>query len=295
MAVETSRYAYMRAETLDRALELLAADPGGARVLAGGQSLVPMLRSGMAAPTTLIDVNRLSELAYIECDGETLRIGALTRTRDVERSEVVRKAAPLLADAVAWVAYPQVRNRGTVGGNLAHGDPAAQIGGAVLALEGAVLARRKAGGRREIAAADFFRYWFETALADDELLVELVLPVRPPGAGWSYLEVARPPGSPVHAGVAAHLELDAGAVARAALAFIGVAPTPVRLPTLERRLEGRTVDDALLDEAAEAIRAELEPVGDAAAPADYRKHVAAVLARRALAEAAAWARDDAPA
>ena len=291
-AVDTTRYAYVRAETVDQVLDLLAEGSGDSRVLAGGQSLIPLLRSGMYSPAKLIDINRLADLSYIERDGETLRIGALTRTRDIERSDIVRAYVPLLSDAIACVAYPQVRNRGTIGGNLAHGDPAAQIGAAMLALDGEIVARRKGTATRTIAAADFFKYWFETTLDPDELLVEIVVPIRSARSGWSYGEVAQPPGSPVHAGVATRVTLGHdGAIADAAIAFIGVAATPIRIAALDDRLKGATFDAALLDAVIAAIDANLEPIGDAIAPSDYRKHVATVLTRRSLEQAVARARE----
>lgn len=277
---------YVRPETADEALALLAEGGAAARLLAGGQSLVPLLQSGAVAPALLIDISRLEELTGIELLRGELVIGAMARMRDIEHSGLVRDAVPLLADAIGCVGYPQVRNRGTIGGSLCHGDPAAEIGATVLALDGTVVVRRAGGGKRTISAQELFSGAFATALAPDEMMTEIRAPIGAANTGWSFLEVALQPNSPAQAGVAAVIRLDgSGRIEHARLAFTGVAETPVRIAAVEERLLGGAIDEVALADVDRLVREHLDPPGDPVAPGEYRRHAAAILARRALEQA----------
>jgi carbon-monoxide dehydrogenase medium subunit len=237
-----------------------------ARFLAGGQSLIPAMNFRLAQPGVLIDINGLAELDYVRADG-ALRIGALTRTRTLERSALVAERQPLLAEAVPHVAHPQIRNRGTLGGNLAHADPASELPAVVLALD-ARLHLKSRKGHRWIEARDFFVGALTTALRDDEMLVEVELPPPPPRTGTCFLEVARRRGDYAMTGVAAVVTLGKGA--RFALCNAG--DTPVRV----------TLDEAQLEEAEAHVQREIDPPGSVHATKAFQRHLAGVLTRRAL-------------
>jgi carbon-monoxide dehydrogenase medium subunit len=233
----------------------------------------------------VIDLGRIGELAGIrEWDGG-VAIGAMTRQREAERSTLVRERVPLAARALPNVGHAAIRNRGTVGGSIAHADPAAELPAVALALDAEMVARTS-GGERTIAAGDFFAGFLTTTLAPDELLVEVRLPGLPAGHGTAFVELARRHGDFALVGVAAALALDgAGAIADARLVFIGVGGSPVRARDAEAVLRGSAPGEALFAEAAERAKEELDPPGDTHASAAYRRRVAGVLAQRALAEA----------
>jgi carbon-monoxide dehydrogenase medium subunit len=275
--------------TLAEALALKARHGDAARFLAGGQSLVPAMNFRVAQPEVLVDLNRvagLSGLTWAE-DG-TLVIGAMTRYREIERSAEVAQRLPLLVEALAEVAHPQIRTRGTLGGNLAHADPASEMPAVMLALE-ARFRLASMRGEREVAAADFFAAPLTTILEADEMLAEIRIPPLPARSGTAFLEVARRRGDYAMLGVAAVLVRDAaGRCAEARLAFLSAGPTPLRTPRAEALLRGRMLDDATLEDAAALVRQEVDPMGSVQANPGYQRHLAGVLARRAL--ALAWSR-----
>jgi aerobic carbon-monoxide dehydrogenase medium subunit len=288
--VKPPPFHYADPATLEEALDLLARDGADGKVLAGGQSLMPLLNFRLARPAHVIDVNRLDALAAIApaADGG-LRLGALARQRALERSALVRDRCPLLAQALAFVGHPQIRARGTLGGSLAHADPAAELPATMVALE-ARLTLRRADGERAVAAEDFFVGLLTTALGHDELLTEIALPPWPARTGSGVREVAKRHGDFALGGVAATLTLDAqGRVARARLVGFGVGPVPMRLADAERSLVGGAPTPTAFAEAGRLASAAVDPADDIHASAAYRTRLAGVLTTRALADALATA------
>jgi CO/xanthine dehydrogenase FAD-binding subunit len=290
--VKPAPFAYYDPRTVDEAVSLLAQHGSDAKVLAGGQSLMPLLNMRLARPAVVVDVNRVDGLDYIRQENGTLAIGALTRQRAVERSGAVAQAQPLLAAATRLIAHPQIRNRGTVGGSIAHADPAAEYPAVALAL-GAELRVAGPRGERSIRAEDFFVTYLTTALEPDELVTEVRLLALPPRTGWSVMELSRRHGDFALAGVAATLTLAAsGECAGARIVLFGVGPTPLRATAAEQLLPGVRLSDALVDAAADsAAKAIEEPLSDIHASGDYRRHLARVLTKRALVEAAGRAQE----
>ncbi|MBI4493051.1 MAG: xanthine dehydrogenase family protein subunit M [Chloroflexi bacterium] len=283
------RFEYYDPASLDEALALLAQHGDEAKLLAGGQSLVPLLNLRLARPRVLVDLNPLDELAYVRAENGHLAIGALTRQRDLELSEVARARCPLLAEALRLVGHPTIRNRGTVGGNLAHADPASELPAVALALEAEFVARSSRGERR-VPARAFFVHALTTALAADEALVEVRIPALPAGAGWAFVELARRHGDYAIAGAAAALTLDAsGRIAWARLSLCGVGPVPIRPLEAERLLPGRQPGPDLWRAVGEAAAEASDPASDLQATADYRRAMVEVYVARALERAAARA------
>ena len=286
--MKPAAFAYYDPTTKEEVLELLGELGLGAKVMAGGQSLVPMMNMRLAKPEAIIDINRVKELAYIREAEDGLMIGALTRQRAVQRSRVVKKRSPLLAEAILSVGHPPIRSRGTVGGSLAHADPAAELPAVLLALDGWVHATSPRGTRR-ISAAELFVGPLLTSLQPDELLTEAWFPALPPGTGTAFLEVTRRHGDFALVGVAACLTLDQqGTCTRASIALLGAGETQVRAVEAEVCLAGHTLDGRAIEEAGAAAMASLEPIGDIHGSPEYRTQVAGVLARRAL--TIAWGR-----
>jgi carbon-monoxide dehydrogenase medium subunit len=281
-------FAYTAVESVDEAVAELTQHGDAAKVLAGGQSLVPLLNMRLATPERLIDLNRVRELAYVTGRAGGLAIGAMTRQRAAERSALAAGHVPLLADALPWVGHFQIRNRGTIGGSLSHADPAAELPAVVVCLDARLTARGPAG-ERTIPAADFFRAQLTTALAPTELLTEIWFPPSPHGSGSAWIELARRHGDYALVGVAAVVTLAGDRVGEARLALTGVGDRPIRPGEAERRLAGEALTPAVLAEAAEAVRRAIDPGGDIHATAAYRRHVAGVLVERALRLAAARA------
>lgn len=277
-------------ETVEAALALKARHGEDARFLAGGQSLVPAMNFRVAQPSVLVDLNRVAELDFLDfAEDGTLTIGAMARYRRIERDAAVGARQPLLAEAMAEVAHPQIRSRGTLGGNLSHADPASEMPAVMLALRARFLLRR-AGASRVVSAQDFFLGPLATALAEDEMLAEIQVPSLPPGTGTAFLEVARRRGDYAMMGVAAMLRRGPdGRCAEARLALCSAGPTPL----LASRAGESLVDTplGLADCAAAAALAarEIEPMGSVQASPAYQRHLAEVLVRRALVLAAARA------
>lgn len=271
--------------TLDEAVELLAT-LDNARPLAGGQSLMPMLNMRFVMPDHVVDLNRIAELAGISLDGDMLVIGAMTRQRDVEFSELVARRCPMLIEALHNVGHRQTRNRGTIGGSLCHLDPAAELPTVACALDAQVEVVGPRG-RRVIAFADFPLGYMTPALEPDELATRVAFPLWDSAAGSAFLEFSRRHGDFAIVSAAAALQLDGeGRIARAALALGGVGETPLRMSEAEAALVGQTASAETLRAASEICRS-VEAVGDVYVPASYRRHLAGVMARRALEQALA--------
>ena len=283
---------YARAESVDEAVALLARHEGGAKLLAGGQSLVPMLNFRLVHPSLLVDVNRIPGLAGIEAGNGVLRIGALARHRQLEVSAAVAERFPVLRAAVRHVAHLAIRNRGTLGGSLAHADPAAELPMMALLLDATMEVSAPAGSRR-IPAREFFRSALTTALGDAEMLVRIELPFLPTGTGWGFEEVARRAGDFALTAAAATLTLAGGKITEARLAVMGAHDTPLRIAAADALLAGEPPDGEVVEAAARAARDAVEPADDLHASADFRRHLVEVLARRALEAAGRRAREDA--
>jgi carbon-monoxide dehydrogenase medium subunit len=268
-------FSYARPGTLDEAIALLAEHGDEAKVLAGGHSLLPLMKLRLATPSVLVDVGRIPDLAYVRDAGEHVAIGGLTRHHDVQHDPLLQQHVPLMAAAAGEVGDPQVRHRGTLGGTLAHGDPASDLPAVVLALRGEVVARG-AGGERVIAADDFFVDFLETALAPDEIITEVRLP-KTGGAGWAFQKFNRRAQDWAIVGVAA---VDG---AQPGVALVNMGSTPVRAEAVEAALR----DGASAADAAALAGDGTDPPSDLNATADYRRHLARVLVGRALATAAA--------
>jgi CO/xanthine dehydrogenase FAD-binding subunit len=283
--VKPAPFDYLRPGTLAEALEALRAHGEEAKCLAGGQSLVPLMNLRLSRPGVLVDLNPLRELAYVRPDDGGLVIGALTRQRVLERAPLVRERAPLLAEVTPLIGHPPIRTRGTLGGSLAHADPAAEYPAVLLALEGRVRAER-VGSAREIPAEEFFVTYLTTALQPTEVLTGIRLPALPPRTGTAFAELSRRHGDFAIVGVAAVVTLDdAGAIGRARLALCGVGPTPLRARRAEAALGGQPPSRALLAEAGRLAMEEADPADDLHGSAEYRREMTAVFTRRALGRA----------
>lgn len=267
---------YVRADSVDAAIAALKEHGDEAKLLAGGHSLLPLMKLRLAFPSVLVDIGRVRELDFVREDGDQIVVGALTRHSELARNDLVRQEAPLLARAASLIGDPQVRHRGTIGGSLAHGDPASDLPAVVLAL-GATLVAQGPDGRREIAADDMFQGFLETALDEDEMLTEIRLP-RAAGRGWSYQKFTRRSQDWAIVAVAA----VTGGDGAPSVALVNMGTRPIRAEATEAALaSGSTAAEAA------ALAAEgTEPPADLVASADYRKHLATVLTRRALEEAA---------
>jgi carbon-monoxide dehydrogenase medium subunit len=277
--MKAPRFAYARPASVADALALLAGHEGEARVLAGGQSLAPMLNFRVAAPKVLVDINRIAALSGIAVAKDHVRIGALTRQVELERSADVARHLPLIAQAMPHVAHPAVRNRGTFGGSCALADPAAELPACALALGATfVVAGRK--GERRVAAQEFFRGMYATALAPDELLLAAEFPLAGSGYASAFGELARRHGDYAMVGIAAHGSTQAGKFSDLRVAFFGVGDRPLRAAQFERALEGRPATLKTVAGALGTLDADLDPRADLQASAATKRHLAKVLAGR---------------
>ena len=278
-------FEYFRPKTISEAVALLQQHGDEAKILSGGQSLIPMMKLRLARPGYLVDINRISGLAYIKEEGGFLRIGGLTREADVEASPLVRSKYPIILDTASVIADPQVRNLATVGGNLAHGDPANDHGATMLAL-GAQIVATGAKGQRVIRIEDFFVSIFETALKHDEILTEIQIPVPPPKSGGAYVKLERKVGDFATVAVAAQVTLDGnGACQKVGIGLTNVGATPLKAKKAEDFLRGKKPDAASISQAAQLAADESQPSPDLRGPADYKKGLVKELTRRALASA----------
>jgi CO/xanthine dehydrogenase FAD-binding subunit len=285
--MKPAAFDYVVAGSIDAAVAALAAANGEAKILAGGQSLVPMLNFRLLRPSILVDINRIPGLAFIEDEADAIVIGALTRHHRLETSPVIARHLPVLAEAMRHVAHLAIRNRGTIGGSLSHADPAAELPMLALLLDATFQVVSHAGPRT-IAARDFFLGPLTIELAPDEMVTRIVLPKLPSATGWGFAEVARRSGDFALAAVAATLSLRDGVIGEARIAMTGIDDTAKRASEAEALLAGRTLTPDLIDTAAAAARADVNPPTDLHASSDYRRHLVGVLVGRALADA--WRR-----
>jgi carbon-monoxide dehydrogenase medium subunit len=273
---------YVRPASSEEAIQALARAGGDGKVLAGGQSLMPMLNFRLLRPAVLVDINGIAGLDRIEADAGGLRIGALARHHKVETSPLIRQHLPVVSAAMTHVAHLAIRNRGTIGGSLAHGDPAAELP-LLCVLLGARLKIRGSGGHRTIEASEFQLGPLTTALEETELLEEIAIPYLPPRTGWGFEEVARRHGDFAIVAVGATVSLEAGRVSHARLAVTGVGAAPLRIVAAEKLIVGaHELDSALLEAASQAVMGAIEPGNDLHASGDYRRHLAGALTRRAV-------------
>jgi CO/xanthine dehydrogenase FAD-binding subunit len=278
-------FAYTLASSLDHALRLKAEHGDEARFLAGGQSLIPAMNFRLARPEVLIDINHVPELAGVDRSGNEIRLGAMTRYRALERDGDFLKACQLFADALPHIAHPQIRNRGTVGGNLSHADPASELPAIAIAM-GARMRIKSSRGERELKASDFFVGLLTTDIQADEMLVEIALPKPPPRSGSCFMELARRRGDFALAGVATIVSIDEDDRAISVrLALCGVGETPVDASAAAASLIGQKCTDAAIEAVAADVQKAIAPTGNVHASPAYQRHIAGVLTRRAMAAA----------
>jgi aerobic carbon-monoxide dehydrogenase medium subunit len=278
-------FEYFSPRTLDEALSLLQKLGSDAKLLSGGQSLIPMMKLRLLSPQYIIDINRIPDLDYIKENGGQIRIGALTRESEIETSDLIKSRFPIMVDTAKVIADPLVRSQATVCGNLAHGDPANDHPATMLAL-GATVVATGPKGQREIAIESFFPGLFTTALDAEEILTEIRIPLPPPSSGGAYLKMERKVGDFATAGVAAQVTLDgSGNCQRAGLGLTNVGLTPIKAKKAEAFLLNKTLDDATIKQAAELAESESEPMDDIRGSADYKRDLVRVLAVRALVRA----------
>src|SRR5262249_5568593 len=283
-------FEYSAPGTLNEAVSLLQKLGPDAKILSGGQSLIPMMKLRIASPPHIVDITRIPGLDYIKEEAGTLRIGALVRESDLERSELVKSRLPILIDTTSVIADPLVRNQATVCGNLAHGDPANDHPATMLALGASVVAIGP-GGEREIQVESFFPGLFTTSLQPDEILREIRIPVPPALSGGAYLKLERKVGDYPTAGVAVQITIDrSGACTRAGIGLTNVGLTPIKARKAEAFLTGRTLDEAAIKQASELAAAEAEPVDDVRGSSDYKRDLVRVLTARAIRIAASRAK-----
>lgn len=275
-------FGYARAATLDDVFSLLAEHGDDAKIIAGGQSLMATLNMRLSEPEILIDINRIDWLAGIEDTGDTIRIGAMTRHVDVEESDLVATHAPMIAAAMEHIAHPAIRNRGTFGGSIAFADPAAELPACAAALEATMHVAGK-GGTRDIAATDFFKGLYETALGEGEILTAVSVPKI--AAGWKsgFMELARRHGDYAIIGLCAHLQFDGAKFGDTRLVFFNAGDRPVSAPQTAALLNGQSWSDELSEKLSASLREELDPPDDLNANGPMRKHLAGVLVKRTLA------------
>ncbi|MBA3702946.1 MAG: xanthine dehydrogenase family protein subunit M [Rubrobacteraceae bacterium] len=272
---------YEVAESVDHAIELLGQHGDEAKLLAGGHSLLPIMKLRLAAPTVLVDLGRLGDLNYVRDEGDHLAIGAMTRHCDMERDATLGEHCGLIAYTASLVGDPQVRHRGTIGGSISHGDAASDLPSALLALD-ANFVVKGSGGERTVAAGDFFEDYLQTILAPDEVLTEIQVP-KLGGAGWSYKKFNRRAQDWAVVGVAAVVERSNGSIGSARIGLTNMGSTPLRATSAENALSG--ADPSSVAEATSSADEGTSPSSDIAASDEYRRHLARVLSRRAVEEA----------
>jgi aerobic carbon-monoxide dehydrogenase medium subunit len=283
--VKPAPFEYERPGSLDEALAVLEEHGDEAKLLAGGQSLVPLMNLRLTQPRLIVDLNGLADLAYVRARNGGLAIGALTRQRTIETAALVRERAPLLAEVTPLIGHVPIRTRGTLGGSLSHADPAAEYPAVAVALEAKLVLARQ-GGRRAVDAEAFFKTYLTTALEPTEILVEVELPPLPPGSATAFLELSRRHGDFAIAGAAAVVALsEKEDIASARIALCGVGPTPIRARRAEGLLVGQRPTKPLLAAVAEAAAAQSDPADDVHGSAEYRREMSAVFTQRALARA----------
>ncbi len=276
-------FEYYAPDSIDQALELLHEHADAAKLLAGGQSLVPAMNFRVVQPGVLIDLNRIEELSFIREEGSVIRVGSMARERHLEFDAAIAQRVPLLTEATPFIAHPQIRNRGTIGGSIVNADPAAELPVLMLALS-ARLKAKSVSGERWIDAQDFFMGMFTTALEPDEILVEIELPARPTRTGWSFMEVAPRAGDYALMGIAALVTLDEnGKCTHAKLVYLNAGDGPVNAKEAGAMLEGESWNDTLIESAAVvASEKEITPFGNIHTSIEFQRHLAKVLTKKAL-------------
>jgi CO/xanthine dehydrogenase FAD-binding subunit len=279
-------FEYHAPDSLEQALEIMSQHAGEAKILAGGQSLVPAMNFRVVQPSVLIDLNRVSELSFIREEGEIIRVGAMARERQLEFDSSIAKRTPLLTEATPFIAHPQIRNRGTIGGSIVNADPAAELPVLMLALNARLKAKNNST-ERWIEAPDFFTGMFSTALEPDEILVEIELPFMPARTGWSFMEVAPRAGDYALMGVAALVTLDEnGKCRQAKLVYLNAGEGPMDAKEAAKLLQGEEMNDALIESAAaHASEKEIDPFGNVHTSSEFQRHLANVLTKKALKQA----------
>lgn len=276
-------FEFFAPSTVAEAIELLETHGFDAKLLAGGQSLIPTMNFRLAQPGVIIDLNRVEGLSYIREENDNIVIGAMTRQYELEKNELIKEKLPLLHETIPNIAHPQIRNRGTIGGSLVHADPAAELPSVMCALD-AVFHMTGPEGEREVAANDFYMGMFAVDLEAEEILTAISIPAMNPKSGHSFLEIARRHGDYALAGVAVIVDQDKkGICTNARIVYLSVGDAPVTAENSADVLQGKKVDKALIAEAAKtAAEEDVEPEGDIHASAEYRQHLTEVLTRRAL-------------
>jgi carbon-monoxide dehydrogenase medium subunit len=278
-------FEYFSPATISEAIALLQKHGDGAKILSGGQSLIPMMKVRLARPEYIVDINRIANLQYVKEEGGFLKIGGLTRESDLEVSSLIRSKYPIILDTAAMIADPQVRNMATVGGNLAHGDPANDHPATMLAL-GAEITATGQGGERAIPIKDFFLSVFTTALEHGEILTEIRIPIPPPGSGGAYFKLERKVGDFATVGVAAQVTLDgAGVCRRAGIGLTNVGATPIKATRAESFLAGKRMDEQQIRQAAQLAAEDAQPSSDLRGSAEYKVSMVRELTKRALVRA----------
>ncbi len=280
-------FEYYVPDSIEHALDLMSQHAGEAKILAGGQSLVPAMNFRIVQPSVLIDLNRVEQLSYIREEGDAIHVGSMTRERHLEFDTSLAKRIPLLTEATPFIAHPQIRNRGTIGGSIVNADPAAELPVLMLALDARLKARNVAG-ERWVDAQDFFAGMFTTALEPDEILVEIEIPFLSPRTGWSFMEVAPRAGDYALMGVAALVTLDeSGKCKSAKLVYLNAGDGPVDAKEAAKSLEGKTLNDVLFESTAEIVsEKEINPFGNIHTSPEFQRHLAKVLTKKALKQAA---------
>src|SRR5215831_2704594 len=278
-------FEYLRPTTIPEAIALLEQHGEDAKILSGGQSLIPMMKLRLARPAYLVDINRILGLSYVKEEGGFLKIGGLTREAELEASPLIRSKYPILVDTTRVIADPQVRNLATVAGNLAHGDPANDHPATMLAL-GAQVVATGSRGERVIPIEEFFVSLFSTGLQQGEILTEIRIPLPPPRSGGAYFKLERKVGDFATAAVAAQVALDAGGLCnKAGIGLTNVGGTPIRAHKAEDYLKGKKLDESSIKQAGQLAADESEPSSDLRGPSDYKKAMVMELTRRALGRA----------
>ena len=278
-------FRYVRAGSLDDALSALASEGDGARLLAGGQSLIAMMNLRLIKPSTLVDVNGLSELDYVRTDDGTLTVGALTRLATAEASHEIADACPLMSEAIQHIAHRPIRNRGTVGGNLSHADPSSELPAVALAVDAQMIVQNS-GAIRRVAAGDFFVGALTTSMEPDEALTALEVPGRPDGQGWSFMEVSPRKGDYALVGLAVTLSIENGRCTACRVVYTGNGDRARRIPEVESAVVGEEAGAGTFRAAGELAGRHIDPNSDLHASEQYRRDIASTLTRRALEQAA---------
>src|SRR4029077_2106601 len=281
--MKPAKFDYYDPRSLDEALALLGTHQGDAKVLAGGQSLMPLLNMRLARPNIVVDINRIKDLNYVGASDGGIAIGAIARQRALQTEELIAERVPILQEAAYYIAHPQIRSRGTICGSIAHADPAAELPALALALD-TEMTLTSAKAARKVAAEDFFQSFFTTALEANEILTEVRFPVPPKDSAWSVLEISRRHGDSAMLGIVAGwaLEPNRQIITRARLVYFGVGATPIRVKAAEEALIGQAASEAALEAAAQNAKQGVDPSNDIHATEEYRRAVAATLTKRAL-------------